>query len=500
MRPWIGPCLLLVLASCRPAPDAASVTIVVRADVTGFFPNPPTTDESFTNRISAELYEGLVRFDRDGRLAPGLASRWQTPDERTYAFQLRAGLRFADGTPLAAEDVAASLRASILKKWPTAAYLRHVASVESDGPLRVVVRTRVPYPLLLYKLPWGYVLPAGAVDLEPVPVLGAGPYRLVSREPGRTFTLERNPHFGRDAPAFERARFDVVPDAEARIARVLSGSADIADDVPLDRVDALRQEPGVKVFAAPTDRVLFLTFRVTESPFSDPRVREAVDLAVDRGELVRRAYDGKTVTASQLVPATVVGFNPALVPPKPDRDRARALLAEAGYPDGLDVPLDGTHNRYVNDVRVLREVARQLALVGIRTEVRTWDKAAFFERIDGGRSPLHLVGWACGSGEAGEALEALVATRSGSLGTANSGGWSDPVLDALVAQADRTTDPEERVGTLQMALARVAETRPVLPLLLQTEAILVSRRVDWQPGLDFRLRIEDMRPAPSRAR
>lgn len=495
MRQAIGLCLVGVLVSCRPGSREASVTVAVRSDVTGFFPNPPAEDESFTNRMSSEIFEGLAEFDRENRLVPGLAERWETPDDRTYVFQLRPGLRFSDGSPLTARDVAASFRANVQKGWPTAGYLRSIASAETDGPLRLIVRTRTPYPLLLYKLPWGYVLPARFVDRVPVPPVGAGPYRLVSWEAGRTFTLERNPYFERPRPSIDRARFDVVPDAGERIARVLSGQADIADEVPLDLVDSLRKERGVHVHVNPTRRVLFLTLRVTEPPFSDPRVREAFDLALDRRELVQRAYDGRTAAALQLVPPSVVGFDPSFRASRPDRGRARTLLAEAGYPDGIDVRLDGTHNRYVNDVRILHEVARQLGSVGVRVEVRTWDKSAFFALIDSGRSAFHLVGWACGSGEAGEALEALVATRRETMGRANSGGFSDPVLDALLARADRTIEPELRVATLQKAVARVGETRPVLPLLVQTEAVLVSRRIAWQPGLGSRVRLEDMRIA-----
>lgn len=488
-------CLAALLAACRPAPEEASLTVAVRADVTGFFPNPPAKDESFTNRISAELFEGLTRFDRDGRLVPGLSERWETPDPLTYVFHLRTGLRFSDGSPVTAHDVAASLRENLDRGWPTATYLRSIAALEVDGPLRLVVRTRVPYPLLLYKLPWGYVLPASVLGRSPVPSTGTGPYRLASWEPGSSFSLVRNEHHWGGRPRFSRVRFEVVADAGERVDRVLSGKADVADEVPLPLVDGLRGKEAVRVFVEPSLRVLFLTLRVTDRPFSDPRVREAFDLALDRDEIVRRAYDGKTVPASQLVPPAVVGFNPALKPTVPDRERARALLGEAGYRDGLDVRLDGTRNRYVNDVRILREVARQLALVGVRVTVKEWDKTAFFEEIDAGRSAFHLVGWACGSGEAGEALEALVATRGPGLGSANSGGWSDGVLDGLLSRADQETDPTLRVRLLQEAMGRVAATRPALPLLQQTEAILVSRRVDWAPGLDFRLRVEEMGPA-----
>lgn len=482
--------------ACRPSPEEPSVTIAVRADVTGFFPSPTSKDESFTNRANAEILEGLVRFDADGRLAPGLADRWETPDEQTYVFRIRPGLRFSDGTPLTAADVAASLLANIRKGWATAGYLRNVASVEAEGPLRLVIRTRAPYSLLLYKLPWGYVLPAGVLARSPVPLIGAGPYRLVSWERERGFTLERNDHYWGPRPAIGRVRFEVVPDAQDRIARLLSGRVDVVDEVPLERVDALRAEKAIRVFAAPSLRVLFLTLRVTEPPFSDPRVREAVDLALDRDELLARAYDGKSVAASQLVPASVVGFNPALRVRKADRVHARALLTEAGFPNGLDVRLDGTHNRYVNDLRILGEVARQLALVGIRVTVNALDKSAFFELIDAGRSSFHLVGWACGSGEAAEAIEALVATKGPGLGVANSGGYSDPVLDGLLAASNESTDQTLRVVTLQKALARVADQRPVLPLLLQSEAIAVSRRIDWTPGRGLRIRVEDMRLAP----
>lgn len=495
MKRFLGLCLAVLCSACQRSPREASITIAVRADVTGFFPNPPAMDESFTNRVNEEILEGLVRLDEDVRLVPGLARSWRTPDDRTYVFELRPGVRFSDGTRLTASDVAASLLANVEKGWPTAGYLRNIASVEADGPLRVVIRTRVPYPLLLYKLPWGYVLPSGVLTRIPVPLVGTGPYKLASWSRDRSFTLERNDRYWGERPEIVQARFEIVPDAEERIARLVSGRVDVIDEVPLERVDALRKEKAIRVFAAPSLRVLFLTLRVTEPPFSDPRVREAVDLALDRDELVMRAYDGKTVTASQLVPASIVGFNPALRTRKADRVRSRALLAEAGFPEGLDVRLDGTRNRYVNDLRILDEVARQLALVGVRVTVNALDKSAFFELIDAGRSSFHLVGWACGSGEAAEAIEALVATPAPGLGAANSGGYSDPVLDGLLSASNQTTEPALRVEALQRALARVADQRPVLPLLLQTEAIAVSRRIDWEPGRGLRIRLEEMRLA-----
>jgi len=495
VRRVVGLWLLFLVASCRRGPDQSAVTIAVRADVTGFFPNPPMVDESFTNSVNGEVLEGLVRFDPEWRLTAAIAERWETPDELTYVFHLQAGLRFSDGRPLTATDVAASLLANTSRGWPTAGYLRNIESARADGPLRLVIRTRVPYPLLLYKLHWGYVLPAARLSENPVPLVGTGPYRLASWQPGKGFALERSETYRGPPPVLRKARFEVVPDPEERIARLLSGRVDVADEIPLQRTDELRKEPGIRVFSGPSLRVLFLTLRVTEPPFSDPRVREAVDLAIDRQELVARAYDGKTVTATQLVPPSIVGYNPSIPAARIDLTRSRALLAEAGYPSGLDVRLDGTHNRYVNDRRILAELARQLARVGIRVTVNALDKASFFPLVDSGRSRFHLVGWSCGSGEAGEALEALVASPGAGLGTANSAGFRDPVLDGLLEESDRALDPARRIEALQRALARVADQRPVLPLLVQSEALAVSRRVDWSPGIGFGIRVEEMRPS-----
>jgi peptide/nickel transport system substrate-binding protein len=362
-------------------------------------------------------------------------------------------------------------------------------------PLTVKVCTRFPYFVLLSKLPWGMVMPREAVDQNPVPSLGSGPYHIVSHTVGRELVLARNPHYQGPPPAYARARFVVEPDARARIDKLLRGEADVADHVPLDRVEELRQR-GLQVFSGPTLRVLFLGLRMDTAPFDDPRVREAIDLAIDREELIRRAYGGRTVPASQIVPPAVVGYNPLISVTTPDRARARALLAAAGHAQGLALRLDGTRNRYVYDVEILHEVARQLADVGIRVEVNALDKAEFFPLAFQGKSPFHLLGWECQSGEAGQALDVLVhsADRAG-FGNTNTSGVADATLDELIEASNRTVNVQARTQALQRALARVAGLRPLVPLLVQAEAVAVSPRVRWQPSVRFSLHIPEMSPA-----
>jgi peptide/nickel transport system substrate-binding protein len=476
------------------APDV--LTLAVRADVTGFFPNPPINNENYTMQVNWNLLEGLVRFDSKLDLQPAIAEYWETPDDRTYVLHLRHGLRFSDGSALTAEDVVASLDAARRRQWVTRDYLQAVESVRAAGDGSVVIRTRFPYPILLFKLPWGLVLPARALENDPVPMVGTGPYTLDSWQPGREFVLARNPHYRGPAPAFGRVRFVVVPAAADRIRMLEAGEAQIADQVPFEELERLRSHPGLRVFAGPTLRVLYLGLRVDRKPFSDPRVREAVDLAIDRPELSRRALQGLAEPASQLVPVSVFGFNPRIPVTEPDRARARRLLAEAGYPEGLEVRLDGPYNRYVNDREILAVVARQLGEAGFRVEVRAMDKRDFFPLTMTGTSLMHLLGWACTTGEAADALDALVHTTTGGLyGGDNTSGFSDPDLDALIDQINQTVGSRDRRRLLQEALARVALARPVVPLVVQTDAVAVSRRVAWEPSMDFAFRLDEMKPA-----
>jgi len=488
---------LLVVAECgrAPAPSPRTLTIAVRADVTGFYPNPPIADEAYTYDVNWHVLEGLVRFSPSLLPEPALAERWENPDERTYVFYLRPGLRFSDGRPVTAADVAASLEAARERQWVTRDYLNAVETVRATDRLRLVVRTRFPYFILLSKLPWGMVLPADSLASSSIPPIGTGPYRLESWSPGQEFVLARNIHYRGPPPAFDQARFVVVPDGRERVARLLSGKADVADHVPLEAVDELQKRPEIRVFSGPSLRVIFLCLRVDAPPFSDPRVRQAVDLAIDRDELIRRAYGGRTVPASQMVPRAVVGFDPRLPVTVPDRARARELLAAAGHGNGLAIRLDGTHNRYVYDREILEEVKRQLALVGVRVEVNAMDKRDFFPMAFSGRSKFHLLGWECQSGEAGQALDSIIRSRTSALGGSNTTGLADAELDELIDRTNSTLDPRERTALLQEAMRRVAELRVIVPLLVQAQAVAVSRRIRWEPPIGFALRVADMQPA-----
>jgi peptide/nickel transport system substrate-binding protein len=274
---------------------------------------------------------------------------------------------------------------------------------------------------------------------------------------------------------------------------LLRGEADIIDQVPLEQLTRLRAQPGVRVIIGQGLRVLFLCLRVDRAPFSDPRVREAVDLAIDRRQLVERALAGQAEPASQLVPPTVVGYNPAIGVTRADPERARRLLAEAGYPQGLSLRLDGTNNRYVNDGKILVEIARQLGEVGVHIEVNAMEKRLFFPLIKAGRSQLHLLGWACQTGEAGDALDSVIhSPEGGHLGSNNTTGLSDPTLDRLIERANSSLSLRHRTAVLQETLSQVVRARATIPLVIQTESLAMKEGVRWDPSVRFALNLQEI--------
>ena len=475
----------------EPSPEGWFLTVAVKADVTGFLPNPPIAAESFTLDLHRSVYEPLVRLGPEYRLEPALAERWENPDDRTYVFDLRPGTVFSDGRRLAAADVAASLLAA-REGWATRDNLQAIESARALSETRVEVRTRSPYIALLPRLSWGFVLPAEALGRSPVPVIGTGPYRLDSWEPGRGFVFSRNPRFRGPRPAFERARFVVVPDDAERMAMVERGEADAADHVPPGRVEELASRRELRVVARSGPRVVFLVLRPDRAPFSDPRVREAVDLALDRAEVVRRALHDQGEPASQVVPPAIVGFVPTLAPTRPDQARARDLLRAATRPDLL---LDGSRGWYAADEAIAGEVARQLGEAGVAVALATHDKATLLSRIDSGLSAAYLLGWRCDSGDAGEVLDSLVHSPSGGLGAYNTTGLRDDTLDRLIEEANRARTSADRTARLRAAVAHLARLRVVLPLVVPREAVVHSRRVAWDPPVSRVPRPETLRPA-----
>lgn len=468
--------------------------MAIAEDVTTFLPDGPFPSDSHSLNLNAHLFAGLVRLDRSLDVEAALAESWISPDDRTYVFQLRPDLRFSDGRALTSTDVVASLEAVRGAAWGGLAALHAVESVRALDERRIEIRTRSRHPPFLPRLHLGFVLPAE--DLAPGAAAAAsGPYVLREWHPGESFTLEANPNYYGGPLSFPRAVFRVVSDAAKRVRLLVSGEVDIVAPVPLHDVPTLSQRDDIRVYSGPGTRVLYLGLRADRPPFSDPRVREAVACALDRQALVEGPLHGRGLPAHQLVPGSIVGYDPTLGPQTPGR-RCRDSLAAAGYPEGLSVRLDGPRDHYVADVELLGHLAAQLGAVGIRVEVQALEAHAFFERINSGRSDMHLVGWAFESGEASDLLTAGLHSKRGPDGALNTFGLSDPVLDGLVDAVTRSRDERAFGENLKAALRHALDLDVAIPLVVQPEAIALRSPLRWHPTIDYSLWLPDLETEP----
>jgi peptide/nickel transport system substrate-binding protein len=439
--------------------------------------------------VLSNVYEPLVDLDANLRPLPVLARSWEHPQPERWRFRLRPDVRFHDGTPLTAEAVRTAIEALRAGAAPAEAaqFLNQVREVAVVDPLTLDLVTREPRALLA-SLSFFHVTKPNAAGRFP-PFAGTGPYRLKERQEGRYVSVERWDDYWGRRPQVDFAAFVPVASAPERLARVERGEADVAAGVPPElarghdagRVDLVRG-PGLTV--------MYLGFGMRPGgggPFTDPRVRRAFHLAIDRGELLRRALDGTGSVATQPVAPRVFGFNPRLPAPVPDPAEAHRLLAAAGHAGGLRIRLDHPDDRY-QAARVLQE---QLARVGVTLDLAGMQRGELWDRA--ADSSLFFAGWDCATGEASEFFEFCLHTPGRGYGGANYGGFAHRRLDEIVETNTAALDPRVRQGLLQEAAFIAMEELPVLPLYVEDDIYAVRHGLRLPPRADNALRLADVR-------
>lgn len=444
--------------------------------------DPHLQNEVLTAAVLANLYDPLTEFDRESRIVPALASEWRNPDERTWEFRLRPAVRFHDGRPLSSEDVVASLeRARNHPGSGMASVLVEVESVRAVDPAVVEIRTGRPFAALLAKLTQIAIVPRDSPARITRPV-GTGSYRLVrAGEDG----LDLEPFAGdwRGSRGLLPLRFLVEGDPQRRVERLLAGEADVAADVPETAVEAIRASTCCRDLAVPGATVEYLRLAPTEPPFRDPRVREAIDLAVDRPAYVAAAHRGLGLPIGQLVVPGVFGYVPGLRPTARDLVRARRLLAEAGFPNGFDVVLEYRPGRRG------ATLARQLGEAGLRVTPREVPWTELHPRMRRGEVGFYFGGVVSLTAEASDVLDGFVHTRDEArgYGSTNHSRYSNPAADVLIEQAAATLEMTRRRELLQEAMRVVMADRFLLPVAGLFEVYGVDRRVLFVPRLDMKL-------------
>ncbi len=415
------------------------------------------------------VHDALVKPMPGNQLAPSLAESWTVSrDGLTYEFLLRQGVKFHNGAALTAEDVKFSFERY---KGAAAATLKaRVTAVEVVDARRVRFRLTKPWPnfLTFYAAPTGaawitprkYVDQVGEHEFKRAPV-GAGPYRLVSFQPGFDVVLEAFEGYWRKVPSVKRLTLRVIPGDAARLASLKRGDLDITYGLRPALAEELRRTPGLTLkptFPPYTEWLIFAEQWESKSPWADRRVRLAANLAVDRRAINDGQHGGFARIASSIVPRDFQFYWPAPAYAH-DPARARQLLAEAGYPNGFDGGDVATDRE---NVATAEAVIKALGAVGIRARLRALESASF-SRASQERSFRHLVrAVSAAAGNAATRIDTFVFSG----GIRAYGGYAD--IDALYRDQAVELDPQKRETLLHRIQQLMHEHVMFLPLIEHT--------------------------------
>lgn len=494
MRPIARLLPLLLLVSCRrgapPAEGRQELRIAQLSACTTL--DPHRHDSYYTNVALGHFYDRLVNFGPNLELVPELAIRWENPSETLWRLHLRDGVVFHDGRPFGAADVVASIRRAGGPDSQLTHYLREVQEARAVDRLTVELVTGDAAPVLLNGLAFVMMVPRDAGAAPITRPVGTGPYRFVSGSAGHSVRGERFERYWGPRPAFEKIRIFPLPDATEREEAIPSGRADFIAQFPSDGWEWAKRHPEIVLQSRPGLAIDFISLRVSPgSPFADLRVRQAVSLTLDREAIVKNALNGLALPAWQLVSPAVFGYAPDLPHPVRDPVRARALLAAAGFKKGLSSHLVVSQR----GEGVGREVARQLAEVGIRLDVEVLSHGDFLETSLHREIDIAVDAYATSTGDAANFLEAELHSPVRGLGIFNAAGYRNPRVDALIEKAGTILDPKVRHDVLVEAMRISSDDLPLIPLTLRPDLYAFRRGLRWEPR-HARLTAADVFPAP----
>ena len=484
---------IAALCSFASVASAQELRVGLAAEPTSM--DPHYHNQTSNNSLASEIFDALTLQDANQKLLPGLAESWKLVDPRTWEFKLRAGVKFHDGSPFGADDVIVSMKRAPSVAGSPSSFGVFVKgkTFEKVDDLTIRVKTAEPYPFTAVDLSRIAIVSRNAANATTEDfntgkaTAGTGRFKLTRWRPGDSIELERNAAYWGGAPDIEKIRIRPIKTGTTRAAALLSGDVDFIEGVAPSDVARLESDKNLTVFKAVSNRLVYLSIELAKesspfikgndgqdirNPFIDKRVRQAVSLVVDRAAIAARVMENLAEPSGQFSPRGYIGYSPELSADKADVERARALMKEAGVPDGFRLTIHGPNDRYTNDSRVLETVAQLLSRINIKTSVEAMPSATFFRRAESGgpngtpEFAFYLSGYANGSGEPSHPLRVFIHTRDQArgLGVGNRNGFSNKEIDALIARGRTTMDESQLEGIFVKATEMAMRDYALLPL------------------------------------
>jgi peptide/nickel transport system substrate-binding protein len=437
--------------------------------------------------LLSHIYEPLLDTDSRGNLQPRLAERWQILSPTTIRFFLRKGVTFHNGEPFDAEAVKYSIetRRGPDAKTPQRSFFAEVDRVDIVDPHTVDVKLRsASARVVLRNLAYyyGMIVPPRFAQQSAdrfVTAVGTGPYRFVEYRPGERLVVERHAGYWGKAPGVARIIFRVIPEPGTRVAALERGEIDVAYNLPIDQVARLRSNDTLRIVSRPTVRMVYLGFRVDRKPLDDPRVRQAMAMTVNAGEINTQLLGGLGRLADGIVAPEVFGHATATSRPAYDPGRARQLLAEAGQ-SNLTLRMGLSNGRFVNDRQIGEAIGAYLEQAGVRVELDAPEFGAFFREISSPTSKYdaYVISWGTNTLDADFTMSAVFHEKFSTYTM-----YRNKDVSALIDQARGTVDEREARTLYQRIQETLMRDLPWIPLILVPDVVGVRRSVE---GLELR--------------
>ncbi|WP_039879666.1 ABC transporter substrate-binding protein [Jonquetella anthropi] len=436
--------------------------------------DPTQATDTYSFGAARQIFEPLVNVDgHTKKIYPVLAEKWEMPDDHTYKFYLRHGVKFHNGDEMKASDVVFSLKRFATESVFASSVGKFIdpEGFEAPDDYTVIVRTKGPVGGFLenMKLPAMAIMSERAVKeggkeyfRHPV---GTGPFKFVSWTKGERIEMEAFKDYWGQKPAFEKFSIITLPDASTRVIALETGKVDMIYQIPNNEVDRLNETGKAKVVQAPGLSLTYLGMNNDSPKLSDPRVRQAIDLAINKDAYQQVVFQGMAVTpAGPLIPAST--FTPKNSAPAPfDQQKAKELLAEAGVKN-LTLSLWTTNSEArVNGATVIQSM---LAQVGIRVEIQVFEGGVFYDRIKRNDHELFLASWGMQTNrDAGKFWNGLFNSKA--IGSSNNCRFSDKEIDEMIDASYATLDQEKRFEIFQKIWERLLELKPMIALSVSDE-------------------------------
>ena len=477
------------------AAPKGKVTLGMGGDVTTFDPHVfSSLPISFHH---PNVFDNLLRRTPDAKLEPHLAQSYKLVDSKLWEFKLREGIKFSNGEPLDAEAVKFSFEriADPNLKSAQYAYFKSVTRVE------VVDRHTVRFHLKTpdFELPgflgnYGFIVPPAYYkkhspeELARNPV-GSGPYKVVRWRKGEEIIYQANPNYWRAGePRIKDVTVKFIPEATTRVAALLSGDVDMIDNLPPGFADRIKASPNHALVADIAPRANYVGMVIKEgAPWGDPRVRMALNYAVDKQSIIKNVLGGFAKEIAVLQGPGSFGFNPGLKPFPYDPEKAKQLLAEAGFPNGFSTDLYIPHGRFLLGKEVVEAIAGQWEKIGVKANVKAVEWGSMVKTIQGRWNPnVNPFMYFLARMDTSFSAEGMYAGPI--LSRSIYGGYRDEALDKTIEDARSITDEEQREKAFFEINRVLREEKVPLVFLYQNFEIFARhKKVTWTPRIDAKL-------------